>query len=74
MDNLLASKKQRERDRQRALDIKLKRDREKEEEEYGPDVEKFVTSAYKKQQEEMEKELIEEDKREKGMCCLEIGA
>lgn len=66
MDKLLESKKQRERDRQRAMDVKLRRERENEPEELKGK-ESFVTAAYKKQQEEIEKALEEE---ENGMFVL----
>ncbi|KAK6358300.1 hypothetical protein TWF730_007647 [Orbilia blumenaviensis] len=61
MENLLASAKIRERDRLRAKDRMLQKEREAEGEEFT-DKEKFVTGAYKAQQEEMRR-LEEEEKR-----------
>lgn len=54
MNQLLESKKIRERDRLRAQDVKIKREREQEGDEYV-DSEVFITSAYKTQQEELER-------------------
>ncbi|BFZ60361.1 hypothetical protein YB2330_001397 [Saitoella coloradoensis] len=62
MQNLLAMKQVRDRDRLRAEEKLIQREREKEGEEFA-DKEKFVTSAYKKQQEELRR--LEEEEREK---------
>ncbi|KAF3167431.1 hypothetical protein TWF225_000097 [Orbilia oligospora] len=61
MENLLASAKVRERDRLRAKDRMLQKEREAEGEEFA-DKDKFVTGAYKAQQEEIRR-LEEEEKR-----------
>ncbi|KAK6341298.1 hypothetical protein TWF696_008377 [Orbilia brochopaga] len=66
MDNLLASAKVRERDRLRAKDRMLQKEREQEGDEFG-DKEKFVTGAYKKQQEEMRRLEAEERLRQERM-------
>lgn len=60
---MLDSKRIRERDKNRARDILLKRDRDSEGDLFA-DKEMFVTSAYKKQQEEIEKQ--DQEDREKG--------
>ncbi|KAL9111240.1 MAG: hypothetical protein Q9227_004318 [Pyrenula ochraceoflavens] len=73
MNNLLKSKDLRERDRLRAEEKKIAREREAEGDEFQ-DKEKFVTGAYKKQQEERreaeeaeaEREKEEEERRKKG--------
>lgn len=64
MDQLLESKKIRERDRLRAQDVKIKREREQEGEVENDEV--FITSAYKAQQEELEKSAAV-DKEEEGL-------
>jgi coiled-coil domain-containing protein 55 len=63
MDNLIASAEVRKRDYLIAQEKKYKKEREMEGEEFDGK-EKFVTSAYKKQQEEMRKAEEEERKRE----------
>lgn len=68
MDNLLESKKIRERDRLRAQDVKIKRDREQEGDEFA-NKEVFVTSAYKIQQEELDKLAAIEEKNQ-GMYTI----
>lgn len=68
MDNLLESKKQREKDRLRAQDVKIRREREQEGDEFA-DKEVFVTSAYKAQQEELDKLAKEEEKAEGMYFC-----
>ena len=64
INNLLASSKIRERDALRAKDRMLAKEREAEGDEFK-DKEKFVTAAYKRQQEEMRKAEAEEAEREK---------
>lgn len=63
MDNLIASAEVRKRDYLIAQEKKYKKERETEGEEFAGK-EKFVTSAYKKQQEEMRKAEEEERLRE----------
>jgi coiled-coil domain-containing protein 55 len=73
MTNLLNSAKTRDRDRLRAKEKLLQKEREAEGDEFA-DKEKFVTDAYKKQQEEIRKieeeeakrEMEDEEKRRKG--------
>ncbi|KAK6348236.1 hypothetical protein TWF718_006046 [Orbilia javanica] len=66
MENLLASAKIRERDRLRAKDRMLQKEREAEGDEFA-DKEKFVTGAYKAQQEEMRRLEEEEQRRQEEM-------
>ncbi|KAH7115092.1 coiled-coil domain-containing protein 55-domain containing protein [Dendryphion nanum] len=63
MESLFASAEQREKDRLQARDKVLKRERETEGDEFA-DKEKFVTGAYKAQQEEIRKAEEEEKKRQ----------
>ena len=70
MDQLLESKKIRERDRLRAQDVKIKREREQEGDEYQ-DKDVFITTAYKQQQEELEK-AAKIDKDEEGLFSTHI--
>jgi hypothetical protein len=63
MNKLLAAKVVRERDYLRAKEKQVLREREQEGEEFA-DKEKFVTAAYKRQQEELRLQEIEEKKRE----------
>jgi coiled-coil domain-containing protein 55 len=63
MDNLLASAEIRKKDLLRAKDKQLQREREAEGDEFA-DKEKFVTGAYKQQQEEVRLAEIEEKKRQ----------
>ncbi|CAG7971415.1 unnamed protein product [Penicillium salamii] len=65
MQNLLQSAEIRKRDQLRAKDRQLAREREAEGEEFD-DKEKFVTSAYKAQQEELRKAEEEEARREQA--------
>lgn len=76
MENLLAAAETRKRDQLRAKDKQLQREREAEGDEFA-DKEKFVTEAYKAQQEEVRKieeeekrkeEEEEEKKRKQGMA------
>ncbi|RMZ91506.1 hypothetical protein DV736_g1249, partial [Chaetothyriales sp. CBS 134916] len=62
MNNLLASSEQRKRDQLRAREKALQREREQEGDQFA-DKDKFVTSAYKKQQEEMRLQEEEEQRR-----------
>ncbi|RMZ82131.1 hypothetical protein DV737_g2181, partial [Chaetothyriales sp. CBS 132003] len=62
MKNLLASSEQRKRDQLRAREKALQRERELEGDEFA-DKDKFVTSAYKKQQEELRVQEEEEQRR-----------
>lgn len=62
VDKLLESKGVRERDKLRARDILLKREREAEGGQYS-DKEMFVTTAYKKQQEEIQWQEEEDEKK-----------
>ena len=64
INNLLAASKIRERDALRAKDRLLAKEREAEGDEFK-DKEKFVTGAYKRQQEEMRKAEAEEAERER---------
>ncbi|KAJ5872529.1 uncharacterized protein N7529_004882 [Penicillium soppii] len=64
MQNLLQSAEIRKRDQLRAKDRQLAKEREAEGDEFG-DKEKFVTAAYKAQQEELRKAEEEEARREK---------
>ena len=72
MDNFLTAAEVRKQDLARAKDKQLQREREAEGDEYA-DKEKFVTEAYKKQQEEVrkaeeiekERQKVEEEKRKK---------
>ena len=64
INNLVASSKIRERDALRAKDRLLAKEREAEGDEFK-DKEKFVTAAYKRQQEEVRKAEAEEAEREK---------
>ena len=81
MNSLLSSATTRKRDHLRAQEKKLQRDREKEGDEFAG-TEKFVTSAYKKQQEENRKleedeaqrEKDEEERRQKGIGMKEFHA
>jgi coiled-coil domain-containing protein 55 len=74
MTSLLTSAEQRKRDQLRAREKLLQREREQEGDEFA-DKEKFVTSAYKRQQDEMKlmeaeekkKAEEEEERRRKGM-------
>jgi coiled-coil domain-containing protein 55 len=63
MDNLLASAEIRKKDLLRAKDKQLQREREAEGDKFA-DKEKFVTGAYKQQQEEVRLAEIEEKKRQ----------
>lgn len=63
IDNLLESKRRRELDRQRAKDVQLRRERELEGDEFAGK-EAFVTGAYKKQQEELERQRREDESKE----------
>lgn len=63
MSNMLASAAIKKQDRLRADDKKFQREREAEGDEFA-DKEKFVTSAYKQQQEEVRKAEAEEKKRQ----------
>jgi coiled-coil domain-containing protein 55 len=63
MNKLLAAKVVRERDYLRAKEKQVLREREKEGDEFA-DKEKFVTAAYKRQQEELRLQEEEEKKRE----------
>ena len=65
MDQLLASAEVRKRDFLIAQERKYKKEREAEGDEFA-DKEKFVTNAYKRQQEELRK-AAEEEKRKEGM-------
>ncbi|ODQ64149.1 hypothetical protein NADFUDRAFT_52479 [Nadsonia fulvescens var. elongata DSM 6958] len=65
MDSLLEAKRRRDQDRQRALDVLKKKQREAEGDKYAG-VESFVTSGYKEQQAAIEKELAEEEAKEKA--------
>ncbi|CCG81200.1 Putative uncharacterized protein [Taphrina deformans PYCC 5710] len=64
MQNLFQMAEIRKRDRLRAEDVKLRREREAEGDEFA-DKEKFVTSAYKAQQEELRRIEREEDEKER---------
>ena len=64
MSNLLAAAEVRKRDQLRAKEKMLAKEREAEGDEFA-DTEKFVTGAYKRQQEEMRRLEAEEAKREK---------
>jgi coiled-coil domain-containing protein 55 len=66
MDKLLSSAEVRKRDYLLAQEKKYKKERELEGEEFA-DKEKFVTNAYKRQQEEIRKAEEEERQRE-GNC------
>jgi coiled-coil domain-containing protein 55 len=63
MTSLLTSAEQRKRDQLRAKEKLIQREREQEGEEFA-DKEKFVTGAYKRQQEEMR--VLEEEERRKA--------
>ncbi|KAF2821526.1 hypothetical protein CC86DRAFT_373838 [Ophiobolus disseminans] len=63
MDSLFESAEQRKKDQLRARDKLLQREREAEGDEFA-DKEKFVTGAYKEQQEETRKAEVEEKKRQ----------
>jgi hypothetical protein len=63
MNKLLAAKVVRERDYLRAKEKQVLREREQEGNEFA-DKEKFVTAAYKRQQEELRLQEVEEKKRE----------
>ncbi|KAF2434503.1 hypothetical protein EJ08DRAFT_469051 [Tothia fuscella] len=65
MDNLLVAAETRKKDILRAKDKQLQREREAEGEEFA-DKEKFVTSAYKQQQEEVRIAEAEEKKRQEA--------
>jgi coiled-coil domain-containing protein 55 len=65
MDSLFESAEQRKKDRLRAQDKLLQREREAEGDEYA-DKEKFVTGAYKAQQEETRRAEEEEKKRQEA--------
>jgi coiled-coil domain-containing protein 55 len=65
MDSLLQSAEQRKKDELRARDKALQREREAEGDEFA-DKEKFVTGAYKEQQEETRKAEEEEKKRQEA--------
>ncbi|KAF2686331.1 hypothetical protein K458DRAFT_402804 [Lentithecium fluviatile CBS 122367] len=65
MDNLFESAELRKKDQLRARDKQLQREREAEGDEFA-DKEKFVTSAYKAQQEEARKAEAEEKKRQEA--------
>jgi coiled-coil domain-containing protein 55 len=69
MDNLLASAEVRKRDYLIAQEKNYKKERETEGEEFAGK-EKFVTSAYKKQQEEMRKAEEEERLRERTRLTM----
>jgi hypothetical protein len=75
MESLLASAEVRKRDQLKAKERMLQKEREEEGDEFQ-DKESFVTSAYKKQQEELRK-LEEEERLREGMdpqlCCWWIG-
>lgn len=60
----MKTKSVREKDRQRARDVKLKREREAEGDEFA-DKEMFVTSAYKKHQQELEEQAKQDEKNGK---------
>jgi coiled-coil domain-containing protein 55 len=65
MKNLLVAKDVRDKDYLRARENKMKRERETEGDEFA-DKEKFVTGAYKKQQEELRRQEAEEEKKEEA--------
>jgi coiled-coil domain-containing protein 55 len=65
MENLLKAKDVREKDYLRAKEKKYQRERETEGDEFA-EKEKFVTGAYKKQQEDLRRQEEEEKKREKA--------
>lgn len=66
MESLLVAAEIRKRDQLRAKERQLQKEREAEGEEFA-DKEKFVTSAYKKQQEELLK-MEEEERLREGMA------
>jgi coiled-coil domain-containing protein 55 len=78
MTSLLTAAEQRKRDQLRAREKVLQRERENEGDEFA-DKEKFVTGAYKKQQEEMkvmeeeEKKRMEEEERLRGKGMGMLG-
>jgi hypothetical protein len=65
MKNLIAAKDVREKDYLRAKEHKMQRDREAEGDEFA-DKEKFVTGAYKRQQEELRQQEQVESKKEEA--------
>lgn len=65
IENLLESKRRREVDRQRAKDVQLRRERAAEGDEFAGK-ESFVTGAYKQQQEELERQLREDESKERS--------
>jgi coiled-coil domain-containing protein 55 len=69
MDKLLASAEVRKRDYLIAQEKKYKKEREQEGEEFAGK-EKFVTNAYKRQQEEIRKAEEEEREREGTQTCF----
>lgn len=69
MDGLLEAKRRREDDRVSAGEVKLKRLRAKEGDLYD-DKEKFVTPAYKRQQEALKKEREKEAKEERSVASF----
>ena len=71
MDKLLASAEVRKRDYLIAQEKKYKKEREQEGEEFAGK-EKFVTNAYKRQQEEIRKAEEEEREREGPRTCTEL--
>lgn len=71
MESLLEAAEVRKRDALRAKERTLQKEREAEGEEFA-DKEKFVTSAYKKQQEELLR-LEEEEKAREGRCFYSLS-
>jgi coiled-coil domain-containing protein 55 len=65
MENLLVARDVREKDYLRAKEKKYQREREEEGSEFA-EKEKFVTGAYKKQQEELRRQEVEEKKKEEA--------
>jgi hypothetical protein len=70
MENLLQAAETRKRDQLRAKERLVQREREAEGEEYA-DKEQFVTTAYKKQQEEMQ--ILEEEERLREGASFSFG-
>lgn len=68
---MLKTKSVREKDRQRARDVKLKREREAEGDEFA-EKEMFVTSAYKKHQQELEEQAKHDEKNGKSYASLSV--
>lgn len=69
LDGLLEAKRKREEDRLAATEVKLKRQRANEGDLYD-DKEKFVTPAYKRQQEALKKEREKEAKEERNVSSF----